>query len=174
METQKLKKETFAALKELSGIQQQIGEARTAVAKLKDEQSAYLASREKMANEVITETFEKSTDMLNDIGKHFEQLKTWHREVKGHAKELSNLTANVLKMRKDADKHLFEEKKQLKEHTKTLSLQEKELKSMGIALKEEQKTFEREKKALEEAKRKVQDDRDTLQRAWNELERKRV
>lgn len=170
MNIETLNEEQFAAVKELSGIQTQISEGRATLAELKVSTQEYLAEREKLTTALIDKVFKDSEKRLREIGKNHEQLKAYHNEVRGFAKELTNHKDAFAQLTESFTKMSKNEKEKLEKRTIELSEIEQSLKEQKKEIADAYKQLEKDREEYAKVKIRLEDERKTLERAFKRLE----
>lgn len=171
MDIEKLNKEQFAALKELSQVQLDISKARAGLSALKEGTAEYLAQREKQAENVIKDVFEKSANIIKEIGKNYEEISQLHRESSDIVTQVTGFAQGIATLSERFSGYMQIERKKIDARTVELSEMEQSLKNERKNIREEYANIENIKKELETKETQLADQRATLERALNRVKK---
>lgn len=174
MEIQEVDKKQMEALQFLADTNLKIGDARTLLIKLQEQETTYLDGREQKALDRIQAVLDRSQQLLIESAGNYEKVKELYDTVCAFADLLAKAYDDFV-----AFKEKTEEKNQLQEERLTtieeqLSHREQDVKAISVKIENEKKGLAAREKALGEAARKVISDRSAVDNKIKRLKEGRI
>lgn len=167
-------KESMDALQALADTNMKVSQAKAALAKLEEDETEYLLSREQRVVERLNRTLIQSETLVTETLNNYALVKSFADAVSHTADAVVAATQEIVRR----DETFKDTINAFEAHCNTqeakLAEQKKVIQSAHILLNSEKEGIERQKKLLSEKSRKIADERATLERAITRLTEQRI
>ena len=167
-------KDQHDALKTLADTNMKISEAKNALFKLQETETAYLTAREEKAMGRINKMFEDSKDILTQTQKNYNETQQFHNTVSSFAESLVEAHKKFQALLADFDSRNDVWEKEVSHHEKQVTEIKHRIEEDKAKNANEKKNLELAKKSLEIEKKRLEDERGTLTRVIERLKNNRI
>jgi len=169
-----LDQEKFNTAKELAEISGNLSTARAELKKLEETTGEYMIGREKEAEERVLKVLRESREALEEVSKNHKEITIFSGETKAYAATLKTIANEIIALFEDFTARMHKADEDMAEHQKALTETLNLIKVERVQVQEDRKLLEADRKDLEDGFRLLKDKRDVLDRAWSELEKKKL
>ena len=152
------------ALKKLAETNLLISDAKNALFKLRDEETAYLSEREKKTLDRIQKMFDESEELLNQTKGNYSELSALLNNISDLSRFIVEMQGNFGKMIADFDERdvLWQQK---------VALKEKSLTELARKIQIDQAVIASEKKNILADRKNIAEQNQKINDKWAEIER---
>lgn len=161
-------------LQEMAQINVLISQGKAEIEALEGEKKDFFEKRDKELLDRIKETLSDSKQLIDDVKSNYKEVHEFYELLKTFSDFLSESHKKYSEMVADFNRNHLEYKKQIDIEIEELSRLQKEVLTDKISIENDRKFILKKKKELENESRLIADQRGTLQRAWAELEKKKL
>lgn len=169
-----LDQEKFNTAKELAEISGNLSIARAELKKVQDTTEEYMVGREKEAEERVLKVLKESREALEEVSKNHKDITIFGSETKAYADTLKTIANEIIALFGDFTTRMSKADADMAEHQKIVTEILNLIKVERVQVQEDRKLLAADKKEIEDGFRLLKDRREALDRAWKELERKKL